>query len=365
MNWKPGEPVPAAFKALPQAIHAVDPLWIPEDPAAVDWLFSREHDYFLQGTATLFVREDEARVAAFFDPRLRLEEEPAAFFGFWETIDRLEPNVMLFRGVEEWARGLGARRLLGPVNFTTHGNYRLRLGDFEDPPFPGEPYNPPWYLRILGELGFEVVAEYTSHATTRMYHSVIGEILLSKAHYLMRLPEGIRIEALTGKVWMDRMDELYGFVDEAFSHNLAYLPVSESVFRRHYGEALARRLCPRTSVIALDEEDRVAGFLICFPDYGPLLRQGNPERIHPSELDYERHFPLLEKPCFLAKTAAVRGDLRKKGLLSALSAEAARRSLAVYDDGMVCLMRSDNPSARFAAQFSDHHRRYGLFGREI
>ncbi|MEP0546329.1 MAG: hypothetical protein ABJF88_05305 [Rhodothermales bacterium] len=365
MSWVIGEPVPEAFKRLPHQIYQDDPLWIPEDPAALDWLFSEEHGYFAEGRATLLVREGAARVAGFFDPRLRMEGEPAAFFGFWETVNGLEPNRELFQRVEAWAAGQGARRLYGPVNFTTHRDYRLRLGGFDEPPFPGEPYHPAWYPQILHELGFAVAAEYTSHATTKGYRALIGELLRSKAHYLSRPPNGVRIEALTGGLWMERLDELYGFVDEAFSHNVAYLPLSERDFRRSYGEGVARRLCPRTSVIGLDARGRVAGFLICFPDYGPLLRQGNPARVSASDLRFERHFPELARPCFLAKTAAVRGDLRNGGLMSALSAEAAQRSLDVYQDGMICLMHRDNYSTRFTSHVSDRDRRYALFGKGI
>jgi hypothetical protein len=32
---------------------------------------------------------------------------------------------------------------------------------------------------------------------------------------------------------------------------------------------------------------------------------------------------------------------------------------------MVCLMRHDSPSVRFALPFSNHHRRYALFGKDV
>lgn len=365
MSWTVDDPVPEAFTQLPHQIYKGDPLWIPEDPASLDWLFSREHDYFRHGRATLLVREGVARVAGFFDPRLQMDGKPAAFFGFWETVNQLKPNRDLFRQLEVWAAEQGAQRLYGPVNFTTHRNYRLRLGGFDEPPFPGEPYHPPWYPQLIHQLGFTVAVEYTSHATTKQYRTLIGELLLSKARYLARPPKGVRIESLTEALWMERLDELYMFVEEAFSHNAAYVPISERDFRRFYGEGLARRFCPHSSVVGIDAEHRVAGFLMCFPDYSPLLRQGNPAHLQASELSYERDFPQLTKPCFLAKTAAIRGDLRNEGLMSALSAEAAKRSLDLYQDGMICLMNRDNYSTRFTSHISDRDRHYALFGKEL
>ena len=357
--------LPGAFKRLPHDLYREDPLWIPEDAAALDRLFSPEHGFFAHGRATVQVHDGEARVAGFFDPGFTIEGEPVAGFGYWEGVDRLAPHRALFDEVERWARAQGARRLYGPVDFSTHRRYRLRLNRFDDSPFPGEPYNPDYYPRLLEALGFQVVVEYATLATTRLYTSVIGELLLAKLPYLGRVPEGVEISRLTPEGWLERLDEVRAFVDTAFEENPGYFSLAESDFRALYGEVFAHRFCPFTSRIALDSAGRLAAFLLAFPDYGPLVRQGNPERIPVAELRYERDYPRLAAPCFLAKTAAVRADYRRRGLLSALATDAARASLDRYADGMICLMHKRNPSLRYGLAIASHARQYGLFGKDL
>ena len=357
--------LPEAFKALPHLLYRGDPLWTPEDPAALDHLFGPGHGYFAHGRAAAFVLAGEARLAVFFDPRLRIDGREAAFFGFWESVDEAAPNARLFAEAERWARAQGAERLYGPVDFTTHRRYRLRLDRVLDAPFPGEPYHPPHYPRLLGALGYRVAEHYVSLGTSRLYGSTIGALIGQKEAYLGRLPAGVAMRPLTGTEWLRRLPEIHAFVDLAFGSNPGYLPLTPGDFRACYGEAFARRLCPHTSRIAVDARGELAGFLLAFPDYGPLLRQGAPHRVAPRALDYARHFPLLEAPRFLAKTAAVRPDFRRQGLLSALSTDAARASLAHYADGLICLMHLRNPSLRDGAAVADLTRRYGLFGKPL
>ena len=357
--------LPEAFVALPHALYRECPLWMPEDPAALRRLFSPAHGYFAHGRAAAFVLEGEARVAGFYDPRLLIGGKRAATFGYWESVDAVRPNARLFAEVEQWARAEGAKRLYGPVDFSTHRRYRLRLNRFDDAPFPGEPYHPAYYPRLLGALGYRVAETYATLGTGRLYGSVIGELVARKAAYVGRLPDGVEMRALTGAEWLGRLGEIRLFVDLAFGQNPGYLPLSEADFQAQYGAAFARRLCPHTSRIAVDARGELAGFLAAFPDYGPLLRQGNPARLDPGALDYDRHFPLLERPCFLAKTAAVRADYRRRGLLSALSTDAAHASLSRYADGMICLMHQRNPSLRYGLAVADLTRQYGLFAKDL
>ena len=357
--------LPDAFAELPHQLYREDPLWTPENPAALCRLFSPEHGFFAHGRAAAFVLAGEARVAAFYDPRLQIDGRRVATFGFWESADAVQPNARLFAEAERWARAEGAERLYGPVDFSTHRRYRLRLNRFGDAPFPGEPYHPAYYPRLLAALGYRVAETYVTLGASRLYGSVIGDLVAQKARYVGRLPPGVTMQALTGAAWMARLGEIRAFVDLAFGPNPGYLPLTDDDFRTLYGKAFARRLCPHTSRLAVDAGGELAGFLVAFPDYGPLLCQGNPARVDPGLLDYERHFPLLERPCFLAKTAAVRADYRRCGLLSALSTDAARASLSRYADGMICLMHQRNPSLRYGLAVADLTRQYGLFAKDL
>ena len=77
-------------------------------------------------------------------------------------MDELEPNQILFQRFEQWAKSNGAEAVYGPINFTTHGLYRVRLDYFEHGCFPGESYNPSYYPALLEKLGYQVNQHYYS-----------------------------------------------------------------------------------------------------------------------------------------------------------------------------------------------------------
>ena len=52
-------------------------------------------------------------------------------------------------------------------------------------------------------------------------------------------------------------------------------------------------------------------------------------------------------------------------LVTITAAEALQRSLARYDDGLICLMHEANPSTRYGRAFIDRVRRYALFARDL
>lgn len=367
MSWSPARPLPEAFKALPRQVYADDPSWIPEDPAALDVLFSERHAFFEHGRATVEVVDGAARLAGFFDPGLQLDGRPVAFFGCWESVDVLAPNRTLFARVARWARQQGAAHLYGPIDFSTFRRYRLRTSAPEGAGcFPGEPYNPPYYPALLERLGFTVAARYVTQASSRPYPEAAAAILAARAASLDAPPDpSLRVRLLTPRFWMDHLPHLYPLVDATFGQNFAYTSISYDTFEAVCGRPFARRFCPHTSQVVLNDRDEIVGFFLAFPDYGPLVRQGNPQRLPLAEVAYDTHFDRLERPTFLAKTLGIHPDYRRQGLLNHMATEAVRRSLDRYYDGMICLMKSDNVSTRYGLPFADRLRTYALYAKAL
>lgn len=357
--WQPDMTLPEAFIELPQRLYADDPHWLGEDVEALRWQFSTSNPWFNSGRAWLGVLPGQARLAGFVSEQ-RVEGEPAAFFGFWESLDDPAPNRQLFQGLSDWARGQGAKRLYGPINFSTFGAYRLRLDTFEAGCFLGEPWNPPYYPVLLESLGF--VLRYRYLSVLKDTRPVIASIRPEYLRLKPRLDAFVHLEALNGEAWMANLDELYGFIDAVFGTNFAYTPLSRAAFERHCGQTLADRLCPHTSVLARAHDGRIAGFFLTYADFSPLLRQGNPQRLPVSSLKHAEHFELLPRPRrLLAKTTGVHPDFREHGLFSAMGCELALRAEAHYQQFVGAMMREDNNSRQMALRHGSDIRRYGLY----
>lgn len=359
-SWDPTQALPSGFIELPHEVYASDPNWLGEDRSAVERQFSPTNPWFAQGKAWLGVLPGQARLAGFCSQQT-VDGEVAAFFGYWEGTNDLQPHRTLFAALQDWARQQGATRLYGPINFSTFGAYRLRLDHHDEPAFPGEPANPHYYPDLLTKLGFALRYRYCS--TFQDTTTVISTI---KADYLRvkpQLEQSLRFDAMTPSFWMDHLDELYEFVEVVFGSNFAYTPISRDSFEAACGLTFAQRFCPQTSVLARRLDGRIAGFFLAFPDYSPLMRQGSTQRIDASDIRYETHAHQLTKPRMgLFKTAGVHPDFRANGLFTALGSEMSLRAEGVYEKLCAALVRDDNRSIKLAQRHGTAHaRHYGLY----
>lgn len=358
--WNPSDTLPQAFVDLPGHIYAADPVWLGESPDALRQQFSAANPWFEQGRAWLGVIPGEARLAGFVRDQ-EINGERVAFFGFWESTDNLLPNRRLFDSLASWARSEGASRLYGPINFTTFGSNRIRLDGFSDHPFPGEPWNPIYYPRLLTELGLDIHYRYLS-----TFNDIPDLVASVKPDYLRvkpKLEQVVSMEAMTPEFWMQNLDELYGFVSHVFGENFAYTAISCESFIAQCGKPFAEKFCPQTSVLARAKDGRIAGFFLVFPDYSPLIQHGNPQRIDPQHITYRTHAALLPRPRrLLAKTGGVHPDFRAIGLFTAMGCELSLRSEGLYDRMVGALVRDDNNSRQFAQRHGNGSQySYALF----
>lgn len=368
MEWKTGRQVPEEFISVAGDVYRDDPHWIPEHPASIVRAFGPSNRYFDKNTAWLACEGGRARLAGFYNPDLMIDNTRVAFFGYWETQADASANTRLFSDFESWARSRGAGAVYGPINFTTHGPYRIRLNRFEDGCFPGEPYNPPYYERLLGELGYTLAYRYY----TRMGNldTVFPPLDPFMVPALKKAEQaGIRFIPLTPEFWNENLERLFEYLDIVFSGNFAYTPISFEDFRATMGTYFSRILCPRASVLALDPDDRIAGFFVNFPDYSEVCRQGADHPVPLHELSYEKHFSLIKDPLILGKTGGVHPQWRNLGLFTVMSYLGIKWSLAHYRRVAAATAREDNYSVRVMRMvFSrpeDIEHQYGLFVKSI
>lgn len=359
--------LPAAFLDVAAQVFADDPRWIPEVPAAVTAAFSEANPWFGRGRARAFVVPGAARAAAFFDPDLRIDGRPVAYFGYWVSGGDAAADRALFDAVESWARAEGATDLYGPIDFTTYGDYRVLLSMREGAtPFPGEPYDPPGAADRLEACGFTLHTGYRSRYVPRAVAHALAEAHGAQVEALEQ--EGFRFERVDPATWDDRLGELYGMVDAVFGANFGYAAIPESAFRGAVGQSFIRRACRRTSVLAFAPDGRLAAFDICFPHWGPLVRQGaGAARIPVSDLDWAEHFDRLADhgPVgLIVKTIGVSPAFRRKGLMNALFTLTVTRSEGRYDYWVGATMRDDNFSRRYAPESCDDNL-YGLYYKRI
>lgn len=350
------------FTDIPQRIYADDPFWLGEDSSLIQQEFSIRNGFFETGEAWIGY-EGDTRLAAFFESGYRLEDQPAACFGYWETNQNLKANRSLFSKVEKWAKAKGVKALYGPINFSTFGAYRLRVNAFDESAFLGEPYNPHYYPDLLVKLGFEVCQRYQS----RFHHDIAQwacQVRPKQKELSEKLGHNFLLQPLSVEMWLKYLPQAYRLVETAFKRNFAFRSIPFAEFRKIFGESYIAKSCPVTSQIVLDRDNHLAGFFVCFPDYAELI--SSQARLQSSlDLRYTTHFPKLNRPrTLLAKTGAVDPKYRGKGIFTWMCNQLVIASVRDYQQVCAALMREDNLSMNYGLNFPTS-RNYALFRKKL
>jgi GNAT superfamily N-acetyltransferase len=295
-----------------------------------------------EGARCLLARRGDAPVARLaytlaYD--LRGARGVSGLVGWYEAADA-DAGAALLRRAREAIAGPGVMRVLGPVNGSTWGRYRVALRDDEDgaePPFLSEPWNPADYPRHFQEAGFRVATEY---------ESAIVDDLSQADPRREELAERVRARGATIRpLDVDRFDAellaIYGLSTAAFAENLYYSPISFHDFRARY-TPLRPLLDPELVRLAEDADGRLLGFVFAFPD-ALTMRDGRPTRV-------------------VLKTLATAPAARGLGLGTYLTDEIRRIAHEKgYASVIHALMQAQNESIRISRHSARVFRRYALY----
>lgn len=263
--------------------------------------------------------------------------------GHYERTDATAAALML-RSALTHLRERGAERILGPLNGSTWGRYRLVLppepGEgAPEPPFLSEPVNPPEYLLDFHEAGFRVAARYES--------AIIDDLSAPDAKREQSAERirarGAVVRALELGRFDDELRALYDLSVTAFADNLFYSPISFDEFRARY-LPLRPLLDPELVRLAEDVDGRLLGFVFAFPDL-LTMRDGRPTRA-------------------VLKTLATAPAARGLGLGTFLGDEVRRIAHEKgYASVIHALMQADNASVTISRHTARVFRRYALYER--
>jgi GNAT superfamily N-acetyltransferase len=148
-----------AFIRLPFRLRAGDPQWVP--PLIFErreFLDRRKNPWFEHAEAQYFLAERDGqvvgRITAQVDERWdEFQGGSDGMFGFFDAEDDPEVAGALLGAAEEWVRGQGRARLLGPMDFTMNDECGLLIEGYDEPSMILEPWHPPYYRELIEGQG--------------------------------------------------------------------------------------------------------------------------------------------------------------------------------------------------------------------
>src|SRR4051812_30402102 len=157
------------FHHVPYRVYRDDPNWIPPLLLERKFHFDPKHNPFFQHARAAFWLayqrgQPVGRISAQVD-QLHLDRyaDASGHFGFLEAIDDAAVFNRLLRTAEDWLRGVGLRRAIGPVSFSMWDQPGLLVEGFDIPPRVMMGHARPYFANHIEAAGYRQIQDLLAY----------------------------------------------------------------------------------------------------------------------------------------------------------------------------------------------------------
>lgn len=266
-----------AFIDLGYKLNAADPNWVaPLRDEVKALLDPKKNPWFEHGEAQLFLAERDGklvgRISAHIDHlalKQPAEQGMGSGTGNWGLMEAEDEQVFraLIAAAEDWLRGRGMHRSLGPISLSVWDEPGLLTQGFDHPPTVMMGHNSADYA------GWVTNAAYVSAKTLYTYDLKIDHDFPPLVQRIVQSGER-NSRVVIRKVDKSRFDEeaalILGILNNAWADNWGFVPLTDSEIA-HVGKKLKPIVFEDLIMIAEVEGEPVA-FMITLPDLNEPLK---------------------------------------------------------------------------------------------
>ncbi|WP_247887326.1 dATP pyrophosphohydrolase [Azospirillum sp. SYSU D00513] len=265
------------FIRLPFALHRGDPHWVPPLMMERRGALSPDKNPFFRHAETRFwiasrAGRDVGRISAQVD-RLALAPPgletggPIGHFGLLAAVDDPAVVAALTATAEDWLRGRGMARVLGPFNLSINEETGLLVDGFDTPPMLMMGHDRPWlgpHLEAAGYANAKDVLAYISE----------GDLPQALRKRLDRpLPPDVTVRPLRMAEYRREIDRLVAIFNDAWSGNWGFVPMTEAEVD-HMATQMKPLIHERLVWFA-EVKGEPAAFIVCLPNLNEAIRDLN------------------------------------------------------------------------------------------
>jgi GNAT superfamily N-acetyltransferase len=259
------------FCDLPYRLYQSDPCWVPPLRAEERRRWSPRHNASLRRRwcRRFLARRDGrvvGRIAVTIDEEFARRWAPGAgFFGFFESQDG-EASRGLFDAAEETLRREGRRRILGPINLTTHDEVGLLVEGHDSSPMLLSPYNPPSYERFVLAAGLTPLCDYHAYdwSPDRPHAPSVDRLL-------RRISGASGLILRSAQHWDEDTRRLFELYNASFAETWGFVPLTWEEFAER-AAAFRPFYRPELAMFA-ERHGQAIGFALALPDVNAVLAQ--------------------------------------------------------------------------------------------
>ncbi|MFM7029405.1 MAG: N-acetyltransferase [Chakrabartia sp.] len=266
----------AAFVDLPFRLYANDPNWVPPLKDEVHGLITPgKNPWFGHGEAQLFLAERGGtvvgRISAHID-HLALaqpaEQGMGPGTGNWGLFEAEDAEVAaaLIATAEDWLRGKGMTRALGPLSISIWDEPGLLVKGFDHPPTVMMGHNAAAYQGWIESAGYRFVKSLRTWELdiSRPFPELVQRIVAAGERSAR-----IRIRKVNKARFNEEAALILGILNDAWSQNWGFVPLTDAEIA-YVGKKLKPIVYEDLIMIAEYEGEPVA-FMIVLPDINEKL----------------------------------------------------------------------------------------------
>jgi hypothetical protein len=268
------------FIDLAYQLNAGDPNWVPPlRQEAAGTIEPKKNGWFSHARAQMFLATrgglPVGRISAHIDT-LALEMAPEQGFGpgtgFWGLLDAADENAAhaLIKAAEDWLRGQGMTRALGPVSLSIWEEPGLLIKGHDHPPTLMMGHHLPRYQAWIEAAGYQGVKQlYTYELDISKEFPPIVQRIVANGEKNPR----IRIREVDKSRFADEAKLIIAILNDAWSDNWGFVPLTQPEL-----DDVSTKLKPIVfnDLIRIAELDgEPVAFMITLPDLNEAIKPLN------------------------------------------------------------------------------------------
>ncbi|WKG02925.1 N-acetyltransferase [Mycolicibacterium sp. HK-90] len=219
------------------------------------------------------------RISASIDSAYVERYGDCAFFGHFESTADDDVAGALLETAEHWARRRGMVKMVGPYSYSTREEVGLLADGYDTPPTLMQPYNPPYYLRLVEAAGYRKKFDSASYRWDTGAAGAVQRRLVKRADAVMDA-QGATVRSVRMKDFGNELETLRALYNDSFARHPENVPLSKAVFAGMAAEM--RPLIDPRIVRIVECDGGPIGFLLMLPDVNEIAGQSG--RLTPSML---------------------------------------------------------------------------------
>lgn len=264
------------FLRLPFSLYEDDPVWVPPILASQRQLLGwRSHPFHDQAESCSFLAFRGSRVvgritAIVNHVHLRVYQDQAGFFGFFESEDDGRVASALLHEARDWLKSRGCSSMRGPVSPSTNYECGLLVQGFDAPPVIMMTYNPPYYERLLLSEGFRAVqdlyaygGQFESFASAWHEYSEMGLKAMRRFDF--------ELQSLNIQQLMEHASLFFEMYNQLTRDLWGCVPLSageQTFLLRQFRHVLIPELA-----WGAGKDDVAQGIVLALPDINPIVKR--------------------------------------------------------------------------------------------